>query len=274
MTKRWIRVEQIHSAIRRRHDQRETLIGLRLNRIGRVSVLEDTPPIRGMIRKVWHLIDAWSVFPLTPAITAQLENLCRFNRRVDRVEASRFWKRYRDEKPNAIMKMEKMELEKTGPTSFAMTGIVHSMLEDFDQDELDAFVLSYRVFTQDNDQLSLRSLSRLYDSEWMPPEAKERFEEARTQLNEHLDSQATIMFGERAVRVRNIVDVVIYGGMAHANPEKAAIFESWEKSGVMGFIWAEVIAYLRALMETVLFVKKLNEQVLKTSEKFLSSKVS
>ncbi|CAL8981474.1 MULTISPECIES: 50S ribosomal protein L30 [Rhodoplanes] len=51
-----VRVQQTGSPIRRRHDQRETLIGLGLNRIGRVSELPDTPSVRGMISKVGHLV--------------------------------------------------------------------------------------------------------------------------------------------------------------------------------------------------------------------------
>ncbi len=55
-TGKTIKVEQIGSPIRRRHDQRETLVGLGLNRIGRVSELPDTPAVRGMLVKVKHLI--------------------------------------------------------------------------------------------------------------------------------------------------------------------------------------------------------------------------
>jgi len=51
-----IKVEQIGSPIRRRHDQRETLVGLGLNRIGRVAELPDTPQVRGMLVKVKHLV--------------------------------------------------------------------------------------------------------------------------------------------------------------------------------------------------------------------------
>ena len=51
-----ITVRQIGSPIRRKSDQRATLVGLGLNRIGRKSVLEDTPSIRGMIAKVQHLV--------------------------------------------------------------------------------------------------------------------------------------------------------------------------------------------------------------------------
>ncbi len=51
-----IKVEQTGSPMRRHHTQRETLIGLGLNRIGRISELPDTPQTRGMIAKVQHLV--------------------------------------------------------------------------------------------------------------------------------------------------------------------------------------------------------------------------
>jgi large subunit ribosomal protein L30 len=51
-----IKVEQTGSPSRRHHSQRETLIGLRLNKIGRMSELPDTPATRGMIAKVHHLV--------------------------------------------------------------------------------------------------------------------------------------------------------------------------------------------------------------------------
>ena len=50
------KVEQTGSAIRRHHSQRETLIGLHLNKIGRVVELQDSPAVRGMIAKVQHLV--------------------------------------------------------------------------------------------------------------------------------------------------------------------------------------------------------------------------
>jgi len=51
-----IKIEQTGSAIRRHHSQRSTLIGLKLNKIGRVSELPDTPEVRGMIAKVQHIV--------------------------------------------------------------------------------------------------------------------------------------------------------------------------------------------------------------------------
>ena len=56
-TDKTIKVRQIGSPIRRVHQQRETLVGLGLNKIGRISELPDTPAIRGMIAKVAHLVE-------------------------------------------------------------------------------------------------------------------------------------------------------------------------------------------------------------------------
>jgi large subunit ribosomal protein L30 len=52
-----VTVRQTGSASRRVHTQRETLIGLKLNKIGRVAELVDTPATRGMIAKVAHLVE-------------------------------------------------------------------------------------------------------------------------------------------------------------------------------------------------------------------------
>ncbi len=49
-------IEQIGSPIRREATQRQTLIGLGLNKIRRRSTLQDTPAVRGMVEKVKHLV--------------------------------------------------------------------------------------------------------------------------------------------------------------------------------------------------------------------------
>ncbi len=54
--KKTVKVTQIGSPIRRPKDQRQTLIGLGLNKIHKTRELEDTPSVRGMIKKVSHLV--------------------------------------------------------------------------------------------------------------------------------------------------------------------------------------------------------------------------
>ena len=51
-----IKITQTGSPIRRTDDQRATLKGLGLNKMGRTVEVEDTPEVRGQVRKVQHLV--------------------------------------------------------------------------------------------------------------------------------------------------------------------------------------------------------------------------
>ena len=51
-----IKITQTGSPIRRDPSQRQTLVGLGLNKRHRTVELEDTPEVRGMIRKVQHMV--------------------------------------------------------------------------------------------------------------------------------------------------------------------------------------------------------------------------
>ena len=57
MAAKTVTVRQTASPIRRTKDQRATLAGLGLNKLGRESTLEDTASVRGMIAKVAHLVE-------------------------------------------------------------------------------------------------------------------------------------------------------------------------------------------------------------------------
>ena len=51
-----VTVTQIGSPIGRQQYQRQTLVGLGLNKMHRTRTLEDTPAVRGMIARVSHLV--------------------------------------------------------------------------------------------------------------------------------------------------------------------------------------------------------------------------
>ena len=56
-TKAMIKIKQTGSPIRRTADQRATLKGLGLNKMHKISELQDSPEVRGMIRKVRHMVE-------------------------------------------------------------------------------------------------------------------------------------------------------------------------------------------------------------------------
>ncbi|MFP3034226.1 MAG: 50S ribosomal protein L30, partial [Candidatus Tisiphia sp.] len=51
-----VKVTQIGSSIGRKYDQEETLVGLGLNKMHKSVILKDTNSVRGMIKKVRHLL--------------------------------------------------------------------------------------------------------------------------------------------------------------------------------------------------------------------------
>jgi large subunit ribosomal protein L30 len=51
-----IKITQTGSPIRRDKTQRATLVGLGLNKLHRTIEVEDTPEVRGQVRKVHHLL--------------------------------------------------------------------------------------------------------------------------------------------------------------------------------------------------------------------------
>lgn len=56
-SKNTVTVKQIKSPIGRKPGQKETLVGLGLNKLHKTRTLEDTPSVRGMINKVSHLVE-------------------------------------------------------------------------------------------------------------------------------------------------------------------------------------------------------------------------
>jgi large subunit ribosomal protein L30 len=56
-SKKTITLRQVRSPNRRPERQAETLIGLGLNKLGRTATVEDTPAMRGMLKKVEHLVE-------------------------------------------------------------------------------------------------------------------------------------------------------------------------------------------------------------------------
>ena len=50
-------IRQVRSAIGRKYDQKKTLVALGVTRVGKKVIHNDTPQIRGMIKKIEHLLE-------------------------------------------------------------------------------------------------------------------------------------------------------------------------------------------------------------------------
>ncbi|MEM3573651.1 MAG: hypothetical protein QXJ62_05430 [Nitrososphaeria archaeon] len=140
-----------------------------------------------------------------------------------------------------------------------------------DQDAIDAFVLTFRYFIQNNERCSFGNLSETYEKPFVPEELRTEYFKVRQQLNEYLDSQSSIQIGEDALTRRRILDVFIYGGLAHANPKKKEVFDAWTRDpftkGILEFHFANILV---DVLKVIRYVAGLNEKLIQEIEKQLS----
>lgn len=87
----------------------------------------------------------------------------------------------------------------------------------------------------------------------------QRFNEARKKVNEYLDSPATVYFEEGWITIRSLMDIIIYGGLAHTNLKKERVFNSWVRSGASGFFKVEFVAALKFMLSYFKYFKELNQ---------------
>jgi len=139
-----------------------------------------------------------------------------------------------------------------------------------DQDAIDAFILTFRYFIQNNEQCSFGNLSKTYEKHFVPKEIKKEYLRVRKQLNDYLDASPSIKIeigGESPTR-RRILDVFIYGGLAHANPKKKEIFDKWIGEPIIGplleFCFVSILA---EVLKVIRYVTELNGKLLKELEK-------
>lgn len=93
-------------------------------------------------------------------------------------------------------------------------------------DALDAFLLNYRVLTQNNDRLSVYSIANLIHSLPIPSAAKNHFGIMRDTLKEHLEARPLVSLG-RCETNQNFINVMLYGLFAHSDPAKYALANTW-----------------------------------------------
>ena len=187
---------------------------------------------------------------------ADIARLKLFNIKAKRLLDSRFMKYILEKKRISfgvhVERGKKVETSRTLP----------------DQDAVDAFVLTFRYFIQNNEKCSFGNLAKTYSKPFIPIEMRKEYSEARKRLNEYLDSPASLKFGDEPLSRRRVLDVFVYGGLAHAKPKKKEVFDKWmEHSIVRGFFEAEFVSILFFALRIIQYVAGLNARVIEVLKK-------
>ena len=135
-------------------------------------------------------------------------------------------------------------------------------------EEIESFVLTIRLFIQDNEACSIRNLANKTYSK-LPDYRKEKtdFIEARDKLNLYLDStddSLSITDNGEILKRREIFDTIVYGGLAHANDEKKRKkYKEWMGHPILGPIYeGEFVLILSTILSFLLLFQEMNESLI------------
>jgi len=181
-----------------------------------------------------------------------LDALKLFNEKAEKLKKCSFTRLVFKEKSGITFSAkigEPVKLERRGPN----------------EEAIDAFVLTFRFFIQDNEKSSFRNISKVYDKLPISQQEKDLFMYARKKLNDLLDSGSILKIDNKTlVTKRHILYVFIYGGLSHANERKKKIFDYWASDSILGpLLQNEFVFILATLMNFIMYIQNLNEEVIK-----------
>ena len=173
-----------------------------------------------------------------------------FNEKADKLMSLGFTKKIFGEKSGFTF-----SAKKDGPVVFQRYGP--------ESESIDAFVLTYRFFIQDNEKISFHNMSKIYDESGMTQDKINAFKNIRENINNFLNSNSIT----KTDTYRKIQDIFIYGGLSHANETKKRIFDSWKRNQlIFKILENEFVFVLATILNAIQVIARLNRSVLKEIE--------
>jgi len=174
-----------------------------------------------------------------------------------------------------MRKLEKLErisfLEKINHPDSGITisfrneqgeGIIKQERRGPDEEAIDAFVLTFRFFIQNNEPTSLGNMEKFYLEAPIEPGLQQEFVNLRKEVNEYLDGSINISLNGEALTRRRLMEVFVFGGLSHANEEKRIIYKTMMSSYGAMLFENEALVILRNIHVAIAFIKSLNEKAL------------
>ena len=134
-----------------------------------------------------------------------------------------------------------------------------------DQENIDAFVLTFRFFIQNNEQCSFANLAKAYESASISGVHRTAFQTVRQNLNSYLDGHCAVVEAHGIDTKRKVMEIFIFGGLSHANKGMKDIYDKWiNDDRLRPLILLEFVLVLRTVWAAIDFVAGLNDEVLRS----------
>lgn len=174
--------------------------------------------------------------------------LIRFNERVERLERSSLARRMSD--PQYTLDYDRMMRRQW----ISMNGVT--------EDDIDAFVLNFRLLVQDRDGFSIRSLAEsVYVRDDVPDSLRKDFISVRERWMRFLETVSIIRHSSESRNYSNkeLFEILIYGGIAHSDPTKVDHFIDITTRGAFSsFVCGWLLHILRELFGLAKEMREIN----------------
>ena len=148
--------------------------------------------------------------------------------------------------------------------------VIQAVRHGPNDESIEAFVLTFRFFVQNNEVISINKMEKLYgklrEAGLLQKQLVEDFNEAREALNRYLDEEPNINFTyiERSFTRRQILDTFVYGGLAHANANKKALYDEWKQIPfIFPMLENEFVSSLMTVLAVIAHIANINEKAIK-----------
>lgn len=187
--------------------------------------------------------------------TDEIKTLTQFNAKANQILNSSYLKEVKEKKLGYELSWNLNE--QTGNLDF------NYKVSNHDEDFIKSLVLTLRMFVQDNESISIHNVSEWYCKMKIDQMYKDTFNDIRKYLNDYLDDKARTFLDSQPTK-RELFETVIYGELAHVNPEKAQLLERWKSNKIEWDVaFVEFQRILHEFIQVIKMIKELNEKVLK-----------
>ncbi len=187
-----------------------------------------------------------------------VEKLKSFNETVDQLQGYSFWKSFPSKSGINIT------------WDYTESGVkVNSKVFGPEDESIGAFILKYRLFIQNKDDISLRNIDKIYSEMDLDKEYYEKFKSYRQSINDILDKPSNVQLNKHIVSIREIHDMFIYGAWAHlsGNDLNRKRYLGIKDNPVIYPIFAnDFNVTLVKIMNELVNIKFLNDSVIKLLE--------